>query len=206
MTRMILIFALFFIAGCSNAPSTEEAQSETSSEEVRSPRLLSTGKPITGLAVIPAIGHRGSAKIAVAHGNAGAAIYSVNGDILWKDETPAKLIGFYQSNLIVYRDHEDETRLDRYRIFANGAVEFATTAIPSPIAATTIQRTAYAPIGPVRLDANLIHLSEVSIEMKQAVSAFAAVNQLIPITRNTTLLIAMTNGDISIGEIGAYKE
>jgi len=63
--------------------------------------VIDTGHKISGIAVIPARGHRGSAKLAVAHANAGARLYDVDGSVLWQDDTPASLVGFYQGRLRV---------------------------------------------------------------------------------------------------------
>ena len=157
---------------------------------------ISTNKKITGMTTIPAVGHRGVARIIAAHGEDGTVIYSLDGIETWRDETPAKLVAFYQGTLIIYRDHEAATRLDRYRIHRNGTAEHVETASPSPIAATTIQRTAYAPLGPVRIEANAIQLPSCRIEMETTVTALAAADRMIPLSGETTIIVATDDGNI----------
>ena len=161
-------------------------------------RIIETGHPISGITVIPATGHRGAAKLAVAHGNDGTTLYNFDGTVIWHDEKPAALVGFYQNTLIIYRNHEEATQLDTYTVTAQGSVSLESTASPSPIAATTIQRTAFSVVGPVRLDENKVVMGDNEIEMNEPVAAFAAVKQFIPLTSSITHVIALESGNVVI--------
>jgi len=160
--------------------------------------VIDTGHKISGIAVIPARGHRGSAKLAVAHANAGARLYDVDGSVLWQDDTPASLVGFYQGRLIIYRKHKESTRLDSYSVSAKGDVNFVSSESPSPISATTIQRTAYSSAGPVRLSGNSVSVNNKAIKMKETVSAFASAKLFIPLTAVNTYIFALDSGKLVI--------
>lgn len=209
MNRFILSICAIAFAACSadqppaeeaSAPTPQEAPSvpvETPSAPVEIPSVtIETNKKITSITTIPAVGHRGASRIIAAHGEDGTAIYTLEGKETWRDETPAKLVAFYQGTLIVYRDHETPTRLDRYRVNRDGTAELLESTSPSPIAATTIQRTAYAPLGPVRIEANAIQLQTCRIEMDRDVAALAAAPRMIPLARETAIIIGTDDGRI----------
>ena len=202
MNRFILpICAIAFAACSADQPPAEEASAPTPQEApsvpVETPSVtIETNKKITSITTIPAVGHRGASRIIAAHGEDGTAIYTLEGKETWRDETPAKLVAFYQGTLIVYRDHETPTRLDRYRVNREGTAELLESASPSPIAATTIQRTAYAPLGPVRVEANAIQLQTCRIEMDRNVTALAAAPRMIPLARETAIIIGTDDGKI----------
>lgn len=163
-----------------------------------------TGHEITALAVVAAAGHRGSAKIVVAHDNAGARLYNYDGTLLWQDDSPAKLVASYPGKIIIFRDHEEATRLDTYAVSPSGNVSFLNTASPSPLAATTIQRTSFSAVGPIKLRGNRVYIGEEAhqpIELNERVSAFAAVKQFIPLTNKLTHLYALESGKIVLAEI-----
>lgn len=162
--------------------------------------------PIIALAVLPAVGHRGSARIAVAHGENGAAMYTLDGDVVWRDDTPAKLISFYQGNLIVYRDHQEETVLDRYEAAGVRTPVLVESQSPSPIAATTIQRTSFAALGPVRITDTAIELEGATVETPSRAMAVASADRLIPRTDDLTLVYGTMDGEIHYGLLSAFAD
>ncbi|OED41989.1 hypothetical protein AB833_08345 [Chromatiales bacterium (ex Bugula neritina AB1)] len=160
--------------------------------------VINVGHAVTGIAVVPAVGHYGSAMLAAVHPDMGARLFKADGTELWRDDTPAKLVGFYQGTMIIYRDHEETTRLDTYAITPHGAVSFRSTAAPSPVAATAIQRTAYSLVGPVRLDGNKVVMNDSTIELGEPVSAFAAAKRFIPLVGGNTHFFALESGVVVI--------
>lgn len=168
--------------------------------------VIATGKAIKGLAVIPATGHLGTAQVAVAHGDRGAAIYSYEGKVVWQDESEAALlVSYYADNLLIYRKSDKPGgRVDRYSYTPGSKPEFVETQIPAAPAATTIQRTAYAALGPLRIDGDKIHLvPDRVIVAKEPVTAVAASNYFIPLTAEKTILFATRSGDIHIQALKA---
>ena len=209
MRQLLLLSTMIFLAtGCSEKKTQKEPGKHypaATTQEIET-YSFDTGSPITALAVIPAIGHRGVARIAVAHGDAGVAIYSLDGDRLWTDDRPAKLVGIYQGNFIIYRDDDGETVLDRYKLTPRGTPALVESRSPSPVAATTIQRTAYAPLGPVRIGEEDIRIDEGVIQTKGRATAVAAVKTLIPRTSEMTILYSSASGVIHYGPVNAYVE
>lgn len=183
-----------------SAESTSDSTDSTLLAKEKVEYVIETGHEISGIAVIPATGHRGAARIAVAQGDAGARLFNFDGTLLWHDDVPAALVGFYQDTLIIFRNHEDTTRLDTYTVSGQGAVILESTAAPSPVAATTIQRTAFSVVGPVRLDGNNVIMGETGVEMAEPVSAFAAAKQFIPLTNSITHVFALESGKVVIRE------
>ena len=198
MKHLILFLYAVMVVGCqTHLPERPDVPAPDQPTVALIPTAtIETKKNITGVTIIPAIGHRGVARIIAALGNDGTVIYSLDGTVTWRNGTPAKLVAFYQGTLIIYRDHEAATRLDRYRIHRNGTAELVETASPSPIAATTIQRTAYAPLGPAHIDANAIQLQSCRIEMNKTVTALAAADRMLPLLGDMTIIVATDDGNI----------
>lgn len=162
---------------------------------------IETGKPIFSVAAIPATAHLGLSHVVVTHGDGGVAAYDTSGKKVWELDKPAKLVAHYQRQLIVFRDDEAETSLDRYDINFPAAPELVETSVPSPLAATTIQRTAYASLGPLRIQGTDIILNETLIHVGEPVSAVASAKYFPPVVAGKAIVIATEDGTVTIQSI-----
>ena len=161
--------------------------------------ILETGQPIMSLAAIPATTHLGKSNIIAAHGADGVSIRDTDGRVLWTIDTPARLVAHYQGLLVVFAQDEDGTStLERYRLNGLNPPTLVETASPSPIAATTLQRTAIASLGPVRISGSELIVGEMIIAAPGPITAVASAAYFPPLVSGQTLLMATENGDILI--------
>ena len=206
-----------FAASCGNAetgadiaPSkpeqsqTQDAQEAASKARAETPtpakqHILKTGQTILSLAAIPATAHLGKSHIIAAHGADGVSIRDTSGTILWTIDTPARLVAHYQNQLVVYSQGGDGvTTLKRYRLNAPGEPILVDTASPSPIAATTLQRTSIASLGPLQISGTDLIIGEQTLSAPGPIMAVATASYFPPLVSGQTLLIATDNGDILI--------
>lgn len=202
-----------FLAGCLAACGNTEtgAPHDPSKPEQAAPEaqsgaptpakqhILKTGQTILSLAAIPATAHLGKSHIIAAHGAEGVSIRNTDGTVLWTIDTPARLVAHYQNLLVVYFQNEDgTTTLKRYQLNGPNAPVVVDTASPSPIAATTLQRTAIAALGPLQISGSNLIIGEKTIAAPDQITAVAAASYFPPLVGGQTLLIATDNGDIII--------
>jgi|GEM_PF-5391245 len=205
------------LAACGNADtdaglaSSEPEQVQTQPAQETAPKagaqasipakqhILKTGQTILSLAAIPATAHLGKSHIVAAHGADGVSIRNTDGTVLRTIDTPARLVAHYQNLLVVYSQDEDgTTTLKRYQLSATGEPTLVDTASPSPIAATTLQRTAIASLGPLQISGSSLIIGDKTITAPGPVTAVAAASYFPPLVAGKTLLIATDNGDIII--------
>ena len=192
------------LAACSapETPPTPETtatqtQGETSAPAAR--HIIETGQPIVSLAAIPATQHLGKSTIIAAHGADGISIMDTDGTILWAIETPARLVAHYQGLLVVYAQDDDGTStLERYRLNGPNPPTLLDTASPSPIAATTLQRTAIASLGPAQISGSDLIIGDTTIAAPAPITAIAAAAYFPPLVSGQTLLMATEGGDIIV--------
>lgn len=215
MKPACLIALCLSLAACQqSADPRASAQSEADANGAGAPankkaqppldKVVDTGSAITGLSIVPAQGHRGEAKLAVAHGKGGAAIYDLAGNVIWADGKPAALAVFTNGELLLYREGEPGGRVDKYRQDGSGALAFVDSAQPAVPAATTLQRTALAAIGPVRFEGKTITLQNYgTIEADEEVTAVAGAKLLIPLSAGKVIAYSTTSGKIHIVNVPA---
>jgi len=161
--------------------------------------ILKTSQSILSLAAIPATAHLGKSHIIAAHGAEGVSIRDTDGTVLWTIDTPARLVAHYQNQLVVYsQDEQGSTTLKRYQLNAPGEPVLVDTASPSPIAATTLQRTAIASLGPLQISGSSLIIEDKTIAAPGLITAVATASYFPPLVGGQTLLIATDNGDIII--------
>ena len=177
--------------------ATSPAHSETSSPATQ--HVLKTGQTILSLAAIPATAHLGKSHIIAAHGEDGVSIRNTDGTVLRTIDTPARLVAHYQNLLVVYSQSEDgTTTLKRYKLNATGEPVLVDTASPSPIAATTLQRTSIASLGPLQISGSNLIIADKTIAAPGLITAVASASYFPPLVGSQTLLLATDNGDIII--------
>ncbi len=208
-SMLALLFAtVSSLAACSPGdavpppPSPEAAIAdtveETQPQNVKK-HVLETGQPILSLTAIPATAHLGKSQIIAAHGAQGVTIRDTDGTVLQSIDTPARLVAHYQGLLVVYaQDDEGVTTLKRYRLNGANSPELVDTASPSPIAATTLQRTAIASLGPLQISGSDLIIGERIISAPTAITAVASATYFPPLIGGQTLLIATQSGSIII--------
>ena len=69
---------------------------------------------------------------------------------------------------------------------------------PSPIAATTLQRTSIASLGPVRISGAELLIGDAIVTAPSPISVVASASYFPPLIAGQTLLIATIDGDIII--------
>lgn len=193
-----------FLALAGWAPLLGSSENSTSTESSVAPasapvHTFATDQEILSIAAIPATTHRGKSRIVAAHGDAGVSIRDTSGTVLSTIDTPARLVSHYQGFLVVYSQEDNgSTTLRRFTLAGNGQATLVDSASPSPIAATTLQRTEIAALGPVRIDNTRLLMEDGDISLPSPIVAVAAASYFPPLVAGRTLLIAMDNGDITI--------
>ena len=129
------------------------------------------------------------------------SVLDIEGSVLWSDPTPAKLVAYYQNNLVVFRNNDKQSVLDRYNIDNIQAPEKVSSDSPSPIAATTLQRTAYSSLGPLRITGDKISINETEIQFGGPIAATKASAPNFP---GGIASIAMVNGDLQLMHRSAF--
>lgn len=172
---------------------------ETTTVEPAVQHVLETGQPIISLAAIPATAHLGKSHIIAAHGAGGVSMRDTSGTVLWTLDTPARLVAQYQGLLVIYsQDEPGETTLTRYKLNGPSAPTLVETVSPSPIAATTLQRTAIASLGPLQISGAELTIADTTVTMPEPITAVASASYFPPLVSGQTLLIATDSGDIII--------
>ncbi len=201
-TRASLIIIAMALFGCEQEDVGGNDNAVAAGQErnlaARATHILETEKPVFSIALIPAGDQHQPMTIAAAHGDDGVAIYDLNGSAIWSEPGAAKLVAYYQNNLVIYRDGSSQSILDRYNLDQLKAPVKISTASPSPIAATTLQRTTYATLGPLRIAGEEINTSENALHFDKAVAAVAASSKSAPDYPDGAAAVAMTDGDIQI--------
>ncbi|MEO9970191.1 MAG: hypothetical protein ABJG15_10285 [Hyphomonadaceae bacterium] len=201
---LLAIFTLSVsLAVACGGPDTElrigGAQAQEQGAEQKTEHILQTGQSIVSLAAIPATAHLGKSHIVAAHGADGVSIRDTRGTVLATIDTPARLVAHYQNLLVVYSQSEDGvTTLKRYRLNGPGQPVLVDTASPSPIAATTLQRTSIASLGPLQISGTDLIIGDRIISAPGPITAVASASYFPPLVSSQTLLIATENGDIII--------
>lgn len=213
----LLTIAACLLCACDQStvgPETERTESSPTSalDETDSGYAFSivqsfdTDGPVSGISIVPARGHRGEAMLAVAREQAGVAVYDLKGRMIWSDEKPADLAVYSEGKLLVYRKGEDADSVDVYTRSGRSLFEFEVRRSPPIPAATTLQRTALAAIGPVRIEGNEIDLVNYGrLRAKAKVTAVAGASALIPLSNSAVITYADENGLVYIARVEAVK-
>ena len=190
-----------------SGPETTATQTQGETPAPTARHILETGQPIVSLAAIPATQHLGKSTIIAAHGADGISIMDTDGTVLWIIDTPARLVAHYQGLLVVYAQDDDGTStLERYRLNGPNPPTLIETASPSPIAATTLQRTAIASLGPAQISGSDLIIGDAIISVPEPITAIASAAYFPPLISGQTLLIATQTGDIIIEPINLSTE
>ena len=207
MSLFVAATALFACAESGEQNSNLEANAieESSGPAKDAMRVMQTGKPVFSVSLIQHGDQHQSMAVAAAHGADGVSIYDLYGNLIWRDLEDAKLVAYYQSNLVVYRDHTGQSALDRYKVDALHDPVKITTQSPSPIAATTLQRTAYSALGPLRISGEQIDLPENQIDLGAPVAAVAATGVAVEDFPDGIVAIAMMDGEIRLYSLSALQ-
>lgn len=162
---------------------------------------LMANESISSIALIHNQKHRGLNGFALALGQGGAVIYDMDGDEIWRDNIPAKLVAYDGRALLVYRDHGSKTILDRYSATDMRYILFEDRQSPSEIAATTLQRTAFSSLGAVTLSGSDVKLfntdrSVVSYRSKLPIAAIASTSKPMPYFPSGVVVISSSDGEL----------
>lgn len=196
MSRASLLatgFSLFLVLVPATHAQSDEAKAVTANQQL----LLHTDKPVLSIAAIPATAHRGLSHVVVAHGADGVSIYDTNGKEVQHIDTQADLVAYYQNQLVVYQ-RKGDTTLDHYVLNLPGSIRLTNSQSPSPIAATTLQRTAFASLGPLRIKANELELTDQTLSFAHPVQAVASVTYFPPLVASDAIIVGLDQGDILI--------
>ena len=176
-----------------------------SSESAKNISLnLDAESEISSITFIHNQGHRGLNGFAVAFGDEGSAIYNMDGDEIWKETIPAKLVTYDGHALLIYRTHEDKTILDRYSVSDVTYVGFLERQMPSEIAATTLQRTSFSSLGPLTISGDIVRMPSenftktVSYSSNRSVAAIASTSKPMPYFPDGVVAIASADGHIEL--------
>lgn len=209
LLRLGYIMRVLFIGGLSCILLACRA---TPPEPIKTLHLpLADGQDITSIALIHNQKHRGLNGFAVALGQGGAVIYDMQGQEIWRDLIPAKLVAYDGRALLIYRDHEDKTILDRYAATDIRYIIFEDRQSPSEIAATTLQRTAFASLGPVTLsdsDANVLSAdfkSTLRYRSQRPIAAVASTSKAMPSYPNGVVLVTSSDGYLELFSTENFK-
>ncbi len=169
-------------------------------------RTFQTGLPVFGVSVVPATGHRGRTLISVAHGPDGVTVYNLEGEIIWTDRVRANLAVFSQGKLLVYTRSDGADSVAVYDRMGDGSFAMADMRSPPIPAATTLQRTALAAIGPATIaDDAIDFVHHGTFKTQTRATAVAGARDLIPLTAGLSAVYGDTKGALHIVEIHAPK-
>ena len=137
-------------------------------------------------------------------GDAGSAIYNMDGDEIWRERLPARLVTYDGQVLFIYRTHEDKTILDRYSVSDVTSIGFLDRQTPSEVSATTLQRTAFSSLGSITISGQTVSLpsddfkTTQSYLTKRPVAAVASTSKPMPYFPNGVVAIASVQGHIEL--------
>jgi len=203
-----LIFVWMITISCGlTACSPDEAKLTDRSLKLE----LAEGESINSITFIHNQRHRGINGFAVALGDGGSAIYNMDGSRIWQEKLPARLVTYDGQSLLIYRTHEKQTILDRYNVSDVTNIGFLDRQTPSEIAATTLQRTSYASLGPLTLSDGVVRIplsgpqDGLTYAAKHPVSAIASTSKPMPYFPDGVVAMASFNGHIELLSEADFK-
>ncbi len=163
-------------------------------------KTFDAGAPIMSIAYSP------SGLLFFAHGDSISA-YSISGHQIWRRSEPTRLVAASGSAILGYRHDDDGGALTRYGIGHGGSSILPTeTSTPSPIAATTLQRTAFAALGPLDVTGSEIRSSRGVFMTSDEIMAVSAIDaDLGPDLEDGALVVSGPDGRVSFYPLEAVK-
>ena len=143
--------------------------------------------------------------IAVGMGAHGLATFDNSGKSTWVHDGRVDVVSSFGKKTLVYRKVDATTELERFTIGANGVGVPEHLESPSQIAATTLQRNAYAIVGTALLHDNGVQFEDSFVSMPAKPVALAATKAAFPGAENGAVAFALANGDIEIWPVEATQ-
>ena len=172
---------------------------------------LHTSQPITGLsfaAPAPGAKHNSSKTLLLsAHGDNGATAFTFQGEIVWHYEGRADTVSAFGNTILIYQTTDDGSELRTFKRDINGDIIFVNVQSPSEIAPTTLQRSAYASFGPIRLEKTGVATNSGFILFTEEPTAFAATGKTThPDLKMGAVAFGLANGNIEIWSKDAAEQ
>ncbi len=140
-----------------------------------------------------------TAYLALAHGVDGVSIHSHTGKQLFHLDQPARLVSAFGETLLLYRGAGQASELLRYKITEGGQLSFINRETPSEIAPTTLQRSAFSPLGPVLFTQTGLELATSAVALQSKPTAIAAVKYGFgPDLPQNPVAIALDNQEVQL--------
>lgn len=173
-----LLIVLMAVLALVVMPAPGRAEAPTSVPAVSS---FQSERPGTSITLIENAGRDGFL-IVIAHGDQGLSIHGpAGGAPVWHAETPTRLVAGFGSRFSAYSVDDDGTTLSTYYVGHGGnQVRRGQVQRPSEVAATTLQRSAVAALGPVRFAGQELSSDQRTITFPHPIKAIAAMKGPVP--------------------------
>lgn len=118
---------------------------------------------------------RDAVLIAIAHGEDGIALYTTQGIRIWSSQAHAHLVAPQSSKFLACNCLGETAQFEILVGHGGKHVFQGPKAMPALIAATTLQRTSLAALGPVRIEGSTVRAQDREIQLPIPIVAMAAV-------------------------------